>query len=245
MSNYEQRETEQIVGTLTGVVHKGDDKYQAVVAPDGSQYTKNLWTKDMQVVQFLSSQVGNRMAFACNISHWQRQDGQNVRSYWIDQVGPPAPGSPAMAGPPQQASNLPPQQMTATMVHPPQAMGQPVVVQPQAIPMGAPLGTHAATHPQPISQDVKEQRIHRQTATKVAGILLAYLPEEQRNLSNLMTLSERLVAYYNTGLPQAETVEDLMQRAMPQGMEQAPQQQQQQQGDPYPGNPDPDSDIPF
>jgi hypothetical protein len=223
MSTYEQqqRETEQVVGTLTGVVHKGEDKFQAVVAPDGSQYTKNLWTKDQQVVQFLMSQVGNRIAFACNISHWQRQDGQNVRSYWIDQVGPPSPQSPAMQGPqvswapPQQASNLPPQQMTA---------GQQVTVQPQVMPMQAPGQ----------STDPREQKIHRQTATKVAAVLLGYLGEDQRTVATLLSLSERLVAYYNDGLPNAETVDDLIQRAMPSGFEDAPQ-----------GGHDPDSDIPF
>jgi hypothetical protein len=222
MSTYEQqRESEQVVGTLTGVVHKGEDKYQAVVAPDGSQYTKNLWTKDAQIVGYLSSQVGNRIAFACNVSHWNLPDGTPVRSLWIDQVGPPAPGSPAMRGPAQQ------QPVMATMVHPPLAGGQQVVVQPQVVPTQAPQQTGG---------DVKEQRIHRQTASKVAGILLAYLPEEQRNLSTLFTLSERLVAYYNDGLPNPETVEQLIQRAMPQGMEGPP---------PDPGQFAGDDDIPF
>jgi hypothetical protein len=98
----QERETEQIIGTVTGVIQKGADKWQAVVAVDGSQYTKNLWTKDTQLVQYLSSQIGNRLAFACNVSHWNLQDGTPVRSLWIDVVGPPAVGSPAMAGPPQQ-----------------------------------------------------------------------------------------------------------------------------------------------
>jgi len=197
MSTYTQeRETEQIVGTLTGIVHKGEDKYQAVVMPDGSQYTKNLWTKDQNMVAYLSSQIGNRIAFLCNASHWQRQDGQNVRSLWIDQVGPPAPGSPAMQGPTPQAQGFVPQ---------PQ---QPVVVQPQVTPMQ-----------QSYNDDPKQGKIHRQTATKVAAQLLPYLPEGERNLATLFTLSERLVAYYDDGLPNAQTVEDLMQRAMPQSME--------------------------
>lgn len=201
MSTYTQeRETEQIVGVVTGVVHKGEDKYQAVVMPDGSQYTKNLWTKDQNMVTYLSSQIGNRIAFLCNASHWQRQDGQSVRSLWIDQVGPPAPGSPAMAGPQQ-----------ATMVHPPQAMGQQITVQPQVVPMQAPAQNY--------NDDPKQGKIHRQTATKVAAQLLPYLPEGERNLATLFTLSERLVAYYDDGLPNAQTVEDLMQRAMPQSME--------------------------
>lgn len=225
MSTYTQeRETEQIVGTLTGIVHKGEDKYQAVVMPDGSQYTKNLWTKDQNMVAYLSSQIGNRIAFLCNASHWQRQDGQSVRSLWIDQVGPPAPGSPAMQGPAQAQVPQP----------------QSAVVQPQVVPVQT-GGQWQAAPAQSYNDDPKQGKIHRQTATKVAAQLLPYLPEGERNLATLFTLSERLVAYYDDGLPNAQTVEDLMQRAMPQSMEGS--------GAPMP-NPDApqftgDDDIPF
>ena len=88
MTTYAQeRETEQIIGVVTGVVQKGADKWQAVVQADGSQYTKNLWTKDQNVVMYLTSQIGNRLAFLCNVSHWTNQQNQPVRSLWIDQVG--------------------------------------------------------------------------------------------------------------------------------------------------------------
>lgn len=224
MSTYTdaQRESEQVIGTITGVVQKGQDKWQAVVAPDGSQYTKNLWTKDAALVSFLLSQIGNRLAFDCGVSHWTNQQNQPVRSLWINAAGPPMAGSPAMAGPPQQQAFPPPQQpVNAT-------------VQPQAQPMQMPVA-----QPQ---QDDREQKIHRQTAAKVAAILLGYLPEGDRTLSTLLVISERLVAYFDNGLPQAETLDDLMRRAMPAGMDPAAQT-----GSAYGEQPPPhtDDDIPF
>lgn len=201
----QERETEQVIGVVTGIVQKGADKWQAAVQPDNSQYSKNLWTKDQQLVAYLSSQIGNRLGFACNVSHWAMQDGTPVRSLWIDQVGPPSVGSPAMAGPPQNAWEAAQQAQ-------------------QAGPQGTQVGASGA--PMPVQQaqpqstatpqaDVREQKIHRQTAAKVAAILLAYVKPDEQNLSNLFVMSERLVAYFNDGLPNAETLDQLMQRAAP------------------------------
>ena len=225
MGNYAQaeREQEQIIGVISGVVQKGPDKWQAVVTPDGGQYTKNLWTKDANLIGYLSSQIGNRLAFLCNVSHWTNQSNQPVRSLWIEAAGSPTVGSPALAGPPAQAA--PPPQASYPPPQPPTQ--QSAVVQPVATPM-------VAQAPQ---QDQREQKIHRQTAAKVAAILLGYLPEGERTLSTLLVLSERLVAYFDTGLPNAETLDDLMARAMPASVDPA-------QGVGYVNTP-PDDDIPF
>ena len=209
------RETEQIVGNLTGIVQKGPDKWQAVVVPDGSEYGKNLWTKNQSLINSLSTMIGTRLAFACNVSHWERE-GIPQRSLWIDVVGRAEVGSPAMQGPPyvqqaQQAqqSNLPTPQVAA-----------------------------------PPSQDTKEQRIHRQTATKVAAILLSNLPAEQRTFDTLLTLAERLVVYYNQGQPQ-RTLDEEIQRAMPQSVdEMIGPQSGPVAGEPSYYDPD-DSTIPF
>jgi len=220
----QERETEQIIGVVSGVVQKGADKWQAVVTPDGSQYTKNLWTKDQNVVMYLTSQIGNRLAFLCNVSHWTNQSNQPVRSLWIDQVGSPTVGSPALAGPPQQPQVVAPPQAPQQggwnqQPQPPQQ--QSAVVQPVATPMVA----------QAAQPDAREQKIHRQTAAKVAAILLGYLPEGERTLSTLLVVSERLVSYFDNGMPAAETLEDLMNRAMPSSVDEAP--------------PHTDDDIPF
>jgi hypothetical protein len=227
------REQEQIVGVVSGIVQKGPDKWQAVVQPDGSQYNKNLWTKDANAIAYLTSQIGNRLAFLCNVSHWTNQSGQPIRSLWIDQVGSPAVGSPAMAGPPQQPQGAPPPQQA-----PQPAWNQPAQPQPQQSAVVQPVVTPmVAATPQ---GDLREQKIHRQTAAKVAAILLGYLPEAERTLSTLLIVSERLVAYFDTGMTQAETLDDLMQRAMPSSIDAV------HPGDPVmEPPPHTDDDIPF
>lgn len=221
MSSYtpeQQRDQEQVTGTLVQIVQKQGGKFQAQVIPDGSQSTRNVWigTDKVDFLPYLSSQIGNRLVFLCNLSHWSR-DGQQVTSLWLDQVGPPVAGSPALAGPQPQA----PAPQTATMVHPPQVAGQQVVVQPQVEQVVAQAPMQAAT-PQNsrflAEREYERPFIHRQAASKVAATLLGYLPEGERTLSTLLVLSERLVAYYNNGLPQAETLDDLMNRAMPSSM---------------------------
>lgn len=238
----QQRETEQIIGVVTGIVQKGPDKWQAVVMPDNAQYTKNLWTKDVHVVQYLTSQIGNRIAFLCNVSHWTNAQQQPVRSLWIDQVGSPMVGSPALAGPQPTA-----QPVVAQPVAPPQAPQQNAVVHPQAQAMGAQAAQQAPATPQNsrwlAEREYERPFIHRQAASKVAVHLLGYLSEEERTLSNLLVISERLVAYYNQGLAQVETVEQLMQRAMPQGM--GEYDSAAAQGTGYANTPAADDDIPF
>lgn len=81
--------------------------------------------------------------------------------------------------------------------------------------MGAPASAVAL-------QDQKEKRIHRQTASKVAGILLGYLPKDEQNMATLLTLSDWLVKYYEEGRPAPETLDQLMGRAMPPGTEGPP-----------------------
>src|SRR5262245_45681816 len=169
----QQREQEQVVGTVTGVITKGPDKWQIQVAPDGSQggYVKGLWTTDQGLVSTMMSQVGNRLAFLCNVSHWQH-NGQPRKSLWVESAG-----APSLTAPPQQVVPVSQGQIIQQPPMPVQQPQQHVVVQPQVVPMAAPLAA-----PQP---DLREQKIHRQTAAKVAAILLGYLPEDQRNLATL------------------------------------------------------------
>lgn len=225
----DQREQVQIIGTVAGATQKSPENFQIQVVPDGSQNSKNLWTKDRDCVAWNMSQVGNRVAFLCNVSHWERQ-GQQVTSLWIEQYGPPTVDSPALAGP------------TLPVAPPPQPPPQPAAParqgwqQPQ--PQGIPVTPTVIPGVQP---DPTEKKIHRQTASKVAAILLGYLPESERTMATLLVLSERLVAYYDNGLPQAETLDQLMARAMPQGMDAAAG------GEGYANTPPPpgDDDIPF
>lgn len=45
----------------------------------------------------------------------------------------------------------------------------------------------------------RDTQIHRQTASKVAAIMLGYLPEVERTPDGLVAIAEYLVAYYESG----------------------------------------------
>ena len=88
-----QREIEVVSGVIEGVTQKKPDTWQVVVRPDGSQYTKNLWTKDAELVTSLTAKLGQHGGFVCSASYWNRQDGQQVRSLWINAEGEAAASS--------------------------------------------------------------------------------------------------------------------------------------------------------
>jgi len=194
-------DTEIVQGVIQGIVQKGADKWQVEVNV-GQQNPRRLWTKDAGLVQQLSMMIGQTTSFLCGVSHWTNQQNQPVRSLWINGVGqgaavPQAAMQPAAAAPPTAA----PQQPWPAVPQPVQAQlpPPPTVVQPMAVPMG-PV---AHMGPSRSEWDIKEERIHRQTATKVASILISHVPAEQRTLDNVLALAERLVAYYENGLGQA------------------------------------------
>lgn len=83
----EERETEIVAGVIEGVTQKRPDTWQVGVKPDGSQYTKNLWTKDAELVSALTEKLGQHGAFVCSASYWENKSGQQVRSLWINSVG--------------------------------------------------------------------------------------------------------------------------------------------------------------
>lgn len=83
----EERETEIVAGVIEGVTQKRPDTWQVGVKPDGSQYTKNLWTKDSELVAALTDKLGQHGAFVCSASYWENKSGQQVRSLWINSVG--------------------------------------------------------------------------------------------------------------------------------------------------------------
>jgi hypothetical protein len=193
------REQELVRGTVQSVVTKGPDKWQIAVVPEGSQYAKNIWCKDAAVINDMTQRIGQAFDFLCNVSHWNMQDGTPVRSLWFDTIGffgsLAAPA--AVAPPPQTPQAAPPQ---------PQGLpGQPSPApapQPASAPQAQPQMPQGSLAPQRLPDEVKELRIMRQTATKVAGILLPYLPQEERNLDGFIEMAEWLVRYY-TGGPQS------------------------------------------
>lgn len=197
MSVQTQTETEVVSGIIAGIVAKGGDKYQVAVQTPGSNYTKNLWTKDVALVQALQQVIGTQQSFLCGVSHWTNNQNQPVRSLWINGVGPEA------AAAAQAPAATPPQQPVAQGFPAQASPPQHVHVQPQAHLMQAMQQQPVATV-QPRHDDVRERRIHRQTASKVAVDLLKFLEPQHHTFDTLLQLSERLVAYYEHGMIQEQ-----------------------------------------
>lgn len=197
-----QAEVEVVTGVVTGIITKGTDKWQVAVKSDPSaQYSKNLWTKDYDLVHQLQQLIGSPMTFNCGVSHWNLGDGTPVRSLWING-----------AGPAQEFSQAVPAQRPGGTLGGTQAVAQAMnpnqVFQPQQQAVQDTQGATWGAQTPAYNDDPKQDKIHRQTATKVAGILLGYLPAEERTLDTLLTVSERLVAYYDNGMPDTVPAND-------------------------------------
>jgi hypothetical protein len=220
-------EAEHIQGVIIGVqTHRSGDKWLIEIQPDGSQYTKNIWTKDQAAAYQLSQMAGQHQAFAVNVNHDQQT---NKKYMWLAMAGAaPQPQQQQPAPLPVQ----PPMQMPMAGPAPvQQTQTFPLPVQAQ-LPPPLPAMPVATLQAQPrVTQDMKEDRIMREAASKVASILISHVPAEQRTLDNVISLSERLVRYYEYGAVQpfaggAQTHED--------------------PGEPGPqGIPHTDDDIPF
>jgi len=157
----------------------------------GGQQPRRLWTKDEQLVGQLAFMVGQHTAFYCGVSHWTNQQGQPVRSLWINGVGQAgAVATPSVAPQPVQQQYVPtPVPVQAPLPQPVQQM------------QGQMLPQVAMQQPRQDWEQVREGRIMRQTATKVAAILISHVPAEQRTLENVIMLADRLVGYYEQTAP--------------------------------------------
>lgn len=176
-----QADQEVVQGIVQGIVQKAADKWQIEVNV-GQQNPRRLWTKDPEIVNQMATMIGQTISFMCGVSHWTNNQNQAIRSLWINGYG--APGTQALAPQPQSMNAWqPPMQQPVTQMAAPQQ--QPVMQQP-VLP--------------PVQQDTVEQKIHRQTATKVAAQLLKHLKPEDQTFDTLIKMSERLVAYYDHGV---------------------------------------------
>ena len=96
----ETQAPEYVAGVIEGITQKKPDTWQVSVKPDGSQYSKNLWTKDAELVGRLTPLIGQHRSFVCGASDWVNAQGNPVRSLWINQIqegdaGPPSSSQPA------------------------------------------------------------------------------------------------------------------------------------------------------
>jgi len=188
VSQVQTPEVEIVTGQVLGVeAHRSGTKWQVLVGT-GQQNPRRLWTSDQSLVQTMMSLLGQTLSFNCGISNWTNQSGQPVRSLWINGYG--QPGQAAANVPSQPPIPQTAQQGASFPAPPPQP---PTVVTPSLV--------TASLAPAPSqAPDEREYRIMREAAAKVAGILISHVPAEARTLENVLSLSERLVAYYEHGL---------------------------------------------
>lgn len=194
-----QAESEVVVGSVLGPkATNKPDTWKISVQPDGSQYEKNLWTKDAALVQQMMNRLGQRFSFMCGVSHWSNSQGQPVRSLWINGVSE-APAEQqglqtlGQAQAPIAALPVAPVPQVQPIVQPivqalPQAQVQPLAQQVQQ-----------SMVQQQSSADIKEERILRETAAKCAVFMLPTLPEAERTFPHLVLIAEGWVRYFVHG----------------------------------------------
>ena len=83
MSETQEREIELVAGTIGGITQKKADTWTIQVMAEGSKYARNLWTKDKDLVDSLSTKIGQSGAFVGGLGAPYTVDGKEVRSWWI------------------------------------------------------------------------------------------------------------------------------------------------------------------
>ena len=174
----QEQPSEVVSGTVTQIVTKPNEKWVIEVTPDGSQYSKNCWTKDFGLVQQMGNAIGQAFDFVCRRNHYQGPSGP-TSSLWINSV--------ALYG----STPVGEMQIPGTgQVHTP----------------AAPLNAQGAVIQQPVIQGTpslspmeKETRIMREAAMKVAAHMLPYMKPEERSLPGMVTVAEGLIRYYQQG----------------------------------------------
>lgn len=221
---------QQVTGQIVAMEQRNAGWVAVSILEPGKQYPKKLSTKREELIGQAQQMMGMGQIVTAAFNEQQSDqinphNGQPYTNRYLEAL---ALGMADLVGMPTQ---IQPQQYM-----PPQP--QPV----QQAPYQQPAPVQQPVMQQPIQRfDPTEAKIHRQTATKVAVLLLPMLREEDRNLASLVRISEQLVKYYDAGV-QWQTA-PIQPQPSPQ-----PQPQQQAQGyEQYDGYPEasPDDDIPF
>lgn len=245
----------QVTGAITGIEARNGGWFAVAILEEGNEYPKKLSTKKPDIVQQAQQMMGQYVTALYNESESTNINPHNGMPYmnrFLEALAMPGTVPPPA---PQQSFQPQPAQP------PTQIIGQPQQWQPQPQPQVPP-------QPQPqvlrISEDLREARIHRQAASKVAVQLLDHLDVPDRNLASLIRISEQLVQYYANGVqwttppvqppqtqprnPQQEWAADPDAHPNPGAApQQASYEQPDTQGRPagFPPEADPYDDIPF
>ena len=242
---------QQVIGTIAGLEQRSGGWVAVAIMEPGKEYPKKLSTKKQELISQAQQMMGQVVTAGYNEQESTNINPHNGQPYTnrflealafgaVDLVGTPTQIQPQQYMPQQQPQPMPQQQYQPQPVQQP----QPQQYQPPQQPMPQP-----PLVPQVSTDALREAKIHRQTATKVAVQLLGYLVPDERNLASLVRISEQLVHYYDNGV-QWTTPPVQPQAPQPQPQPQQPMQQQPQGGYENPGDYGPqyqptDDDIPF
>jgi hypothetical protein len=266
---------QQIVGVVAGLEQRSGGWVAVSILEPGKEYPKKLSTKKQDLIGQAQQLMGQLVTAGFN-----EQDSTNINPHngqpytnrylealaygQVDLVGMPTQIQPQQFMPqpqaqPQQQFQGQPQGFTGAPAAQPFVPPVPPaipVAQPQPTMQQAPQAHPTGTIQHVVTTDaIREGKIHRQTATKVAAAMLPLLAPENHNLASLIRISEQLVKYYDEGVPwqtnpisPGEAHDAQAQQQYQQAQQAQPQQGYEnpaEQGQPYYGEPDPDDDIPF
>jgi hypothetical protein len=164
----------QISGQITGIEARNGGWVAVAITEPGNEWPKKLSTKKPELIQAAQSMMGQVVTALYN-----EQEGNSINPH---------------TGMPYTNRYLEAVSLGASA---PQV--QPMVQQqPQTF---APQPTATIQHVVAPTDNLREKKIMRQTATKVAVNLLQHLDEGSRNLASMVAISEQLVKYYEEGVP--------------------------------------------
>lgn len=210
MSTPEAPPAEQtITGPVVGVITKSADTWQIAVKTDpASQYSRNLWTKDEEIATRMMRSIGQVFSFYCRVSEWTRQDGQPVKSLWIN--GWSEGHAQALLAPQMDGDNMSP--IADEVARAQQALAEAQARQAAAAQQQAQAGWQSNEPRGSSLADERELHIMREAADARAATILAAMIQTgtmtledltpERMHSFLDTFSNRRLNFYETGQSQ-------------------------------------------
>jgi len=235
----------QVTGQLAGIEARNGGWFAVHIQEQGQNYPKKLSTKKPDLVQLAQQLMGQMVTALYNeaeSTNINPNTGMPYTNRYLEALGlagsMPQPVQQVQQQPVMMTQQQPVQ--APMMMQPQQPMQQPVVPQPQPVMMQQPQVRQ--------SDAEREQKIHRQSAAKVAAAFLPLLQPDDQNLASLIRISEQLVQYFDHGVNW--NVAPVQQPVQAQAVQQPQQAQYQPPAQQDPGPPEhyvppADDDIPF
>lgn len=238
----------QVTGQLIGMEPRAGGWVAVVIQDPNEQYPKKLSTKRPQLLgqaQQLMLQHVTALYTESDSPNINPNNGLPYVNRNLDQLTLANGAAPQFQPQPApQAQNFP--QPGIATNQPQSVTFTPLPQQPTFTPTLAPAPAPQPQQPvlsQRIPEAERELRIHRQTATKVAAMMMSSLDKEDQNLASLLRISEQLVHYYVNGVQWQ--VPPPVPSPTPVGQTDLTPEVDLYAGDPGPQGIPPDDDIPF